>query len=76
MRLEYSMPGIIRVIKSRWMRWAAYVTHIGKKRNVYRVLVEKPNVKMPLQGPKYRWEFNMNIDLKEVVWGYGPGSSG
>jgi hypothetical protein len=65
MRLEYSLPNFIRVIKSRWMRWAGYVTHTGEKRNVYRVLVEKPDVKTPLHGPKYRWEYNIKISLKK-----------
>ena len=55
---------------------AGYVQHIGEKRYAYRVLMEKPDVKAPLQGPKYRWEYNMKINLKEVVWGCGLGSSG
>jgi len=67
---------MIRVIISSWMRWAGHVTHIGEKRNMYRVLVEKPDVKTPLQGPKYRWEYNIKISVKEVVWGCGTGSSG
>jgi hypothetical protein len=37
----YSSPSIIRVIKSRWMRWAGHVARMGEKRNVYRLLVGK-----------------------------------
>lgn len=55
---------------------AGYVPHTGEKRYAYGVLVEKPDVKAPLQGPKYGWEYNMKIILKEEVWGCGPGSSG
>jgi hypothetical protein len=38
----YSSPSIIRMIKSRRMRWAGHVTRMGEKRNAYRILVGKP----------------------------------
>jgi hypothetical protein len=38
----YSSPSIIRIIKSRRMRWGGHVARMGEKRNVYRLLVEKP----------------------------------
>jgi hypothetical protein len=38
----YSSPNIVRVIKSRRMRWAGHVARMGKRRGVYRVLVGKP----------------------------------
>jgi hypothetical protein len=38
----YSLPSIIRIIKLRRMRWAGHVARMGKKRNAYRLLVEKP----------------------------------
>jgi hypothetical protein len=41
----YSSPNIIRIIKSRRMRWAGHVARMGEKRNVYRLLVRKPEVK-------------------------------
>jgi hypothetical protein len=41
----YSSPSIIRIIKSRRMRWAAHVARLGEKRNVYRLLLEKPEGK-------------------------------
>jgi hypothetical protein len=47
-----SSPNIVRVIKSRRMRWAGHVTRMGERRGVYRVLVEKPEGKRPLGRPK------------------------
>jgi len=44
----YSSPNIVRVIKSRRMRWAVHVAHMGEERGVYRVLVGKPEGKRPL----------------------------
>jgi hypothetical protein len=44
----YSSPGIIRIIKSRRMRWVGHVARMGEKRNVYRLLVGKPGGKRPL----------------------------
>jgi hypothetical protein len=46
----YSSPSIIRNIKSR-MRWAGYVARMGEKRNVYRLLAGKPEVKRPIGRP-------------------------
>jgi hypothetical protein len=59
----YSSPSIIRVIKSRRMRWAGHVTRIGEKRNVYRLLVGKPEGKRPLVRPRCRWVDNIRMDL-------------
>jgi hypothetical protein len=48
--------GIIRIIKSRRMRWAGYVVRMGEKRNVYKLLVGKPEGKRPLGRPRLgRW---------------------
>jgi hypothetical protein len=51
----YSSPDIIRQIKSRRMRWAGHVTRMGEGRNVYRVLVVKPEGKKLLERPRHRW---------------------
>jgi hypothetical protein len=51
----YSLPSIIRIIKSRRMRWAGHVTRIEEKRNVYKLLVGKPEGKRPLGRPRRRW---------------------
>jgi len=50
----YSSPNIVRVIKSRRMRWAAYVARMGEERGVYRVLVGKPEERRPLGRPRRR----------------------
>jgi hypothetical protein len=65
----YSFPSIIRIIKSRRMRWAGHVARMGEKRNTYRLLVGKPQGKRPLGRPRHRWVDNIRIDLGEVGWG-------
>jgi hypothetical protein len=65
----YSSPRIIRIIKSRRMRWAGHVARIGEKRNAYRLLVENPDGKRPLRRPRRRWVDNIRMDLGEVGWG-------
>jgi hypothetical protein len=65
----YSSPYIVWVIKSRIMRWAGHVAHIGVRRNVYRVLVGKPEGTRPLGRPRHRWEFHIRMDLQEVGCG-------
>ena len=62
----YSLPNIVRVVKSRRMRWAGHVAHMGEGRGVHRVLVGKPERKRPLGRPRPRWEDNIKMDLKEV----------
>ena len=62
----YSSTNIVRVTKSRRMRWAGYVAHVGEKRRVYRVLVGKPEGRKPLGRPRRRWEDNIRMDLQEV----------
>ena len=66
----YASPNIVRVIKSRRMRWAGHVAHMGEKRGVYRVLVGKPEGKTPLGIPRRRWVDNIKMDLQEVECGY------
>jgi hypothetical protein len=65
----YSSPSIIRIIKSRRMRWEGHVTRMGETRNAYRLLVEKPEGKRPLGRPRRRWVDNIRMDLGEVGWG-------
>jgi hypothetical protein len=59
----YSSQSIIRIIKSRRMRWAGHVARMGKKRNAYRLLVGKPEGKRPLERPKHRWVDRPNIRM-------------
>jgi hypothetical protein len=60
----YSSPSIIRMIKSRRMRWAGHVARMGEKRNAYRILVGKPEGKRPLERPRRRWVENIKLDLR------------
>jgi hypothetical protein len=62
----YSLPSIIRIIKSWRMRWAGHVARFGEKRNVHRLLVEKPEGKRPLGRPRHRWMDNIKMDLLEI----------
>jgi len=66
----YSSPNIVRVIKSKSMRWAGHMALMGEKRGVYRVLVGKPEGKRPLRRPRRRWVDNIRINLQEVGCGY------
>jgi hypothetical protein len=56
----------VRVIKSRRMRWAGYVAHMGEGRGVYRDLVGRPEGKRPLGRPRRRWEDNIKMGLREI----------
>jgi hypothetical protein len=69
----YSSPDIIRQIKSRRMRWAGHVAHMGERRKVYRILVGKPEGKAPLGRPWCRWEDGIKMDLREMGWGVWNG---
>jgi len=60
---------ILRVIKSRRMRWAGHVALMGEGKGVCRVLVGKPGVKRPQGRPRRRWEDNIKMDLQEVGCG-------
>jgi hypothetical protein len=64
----YSLPNIIRIIKSRRMRWAGYVARIGEDMNTYRILLGKPEGKRPLGKPRRRWMDNIKIDLRVIGW--------
>jgi len=66
----YSSPNIVRVIKSRRMRWAGHVARMGMEKGVYRVLVEKPEGKRPLGRPRRTWVGNIRMDLQEMECGY------
>ena len=66
----YCSPNIVRVIKSRRMRWAGHVARMGEERGVYKVLVRKPEGKRPLGRPRHRWVDNIRMDLQEVGCGY------
>jgi hypothetical protein len=62
----YSSPNIVRVIKSRSMKWAGHVARMGEGRGVYRVLIGRSESKTPLGRPRRRWEDNIKLDLREI----------
>jgi hypothetical protein len=62
----YSSLNIVRVIKSRRMRWVGHVARMGEGRGVYRVLIGRTKGKRPLGRPKRRWEDNIKMDLREI----------
>jgi hypothetical protein len=64
----YTSPRKISTIKSRRMRWAWHVPRMGEKRNAYRILVGKPQVKRPLGRPRCRWVDNIKMYLRGIGW--------
>jgi hypothetical protein len=62
----YFSPYIVRVFKSRRMRWAGHVTRMGEGRGVYRVSVGRPEGKSLLVRPMRWWEDNIKMDLREI----------
>ena len=61
-----SLPNIVRVVKSRRMRWAGHMACMGKGTGVHRVLVGKPEGKRPLGRPRRRWEDYIKMDIREL----------
>jgi len=66
----YSSPNIVRVIKSRRMRWTGHVARMCGDRGVYRFLVGKPEGRRPLGRPRRSWADNIKTDLQEVEYVY------
>jgi hypothetical protein len=67
----YIILAIVRIIKSRRMRWAGHVARMGEKRNAYRLSVGKPEGKRPLGRPRRRWVDNIRMILERwdgVMW--------
>jgi hypothetical protein len=65
----YLTPDIFRRIKSTKMWWAGHVARMGEERNVYRVLVGKPERNSPLGRPRRKWKDGIRVDLREISWG-------
>jgi hypothetical protein len=63
----YSSPNIIRLMKSRRMRWVEHVAWTGEDRRVYKDLVGKPEGKRPLGRLRHRWE-DLRIVLRKIGW--------
>jgi hypothetical protein len=65
----YSSPDVIRQIKSRRVKWAGHVARMGEGRNVYRILMGKPEGKRPLERPMRRGEDEIRVDRRDVGGG-------
>jgi transcription termination factor 2 len=65
----YSSLSIIRIMKSRRMRWAGHVARMGAKRNPYWIFVGKPEGKRPVGRPRRRWVDDIKMDLRDIAWG-------
>jgi len=64
----YASLNIIKVVKSRNMRWAGHVTGMADMRNAYEILVGKTEGKRPLRSPRRTWKDNIRMDLGEIGW--------
>lgn len=64
----YSSSNVVKVIKSRWMRWALNVARIRERRGTHSVSVWKPKEEKTLRRPRHRWEENYKTDLQEIGW--------
>ena len=62
----YKSPSIVRIIKSRRLRWAGHVARMGEERTARRIFAGKPRSKRPLGRPRRRWEDNVLQDLEEI----------
>jgi hypothetical protein len=65
----YSSPSIIRMIKSRRLRWVGHVARMGEKRNAYRISVGKPEGKRSVGRPRRGWVDNIKLNIRETGWG-------
>jgi hypothetical protein len=62
----YTSPNVIRLIKT--MRWTGHVACMEQMKNSYRILLRKPKGKRLLGRPRYRWEDNIRMNLREIGW--------
>jgi hypothetical protein len=65
----YSSPSIVRVIKARRMIWAGHVARMEEVRGINNILVGRLEERRPLGRPRRRWEDNIKLDLREIVFG-------
>jgi len=62
----YTSPDIVRVNKSRRMRWTGHVARMGEMGNAYKILVGRPEGKRLVGRSRRRWEDNVATHLKEI----------
>jgi hypothetical protein len=70
----YCLPSIVRVVKSRRMRWAGHLAHMGEGRDVHRFLFGKPEGKRPLRRPRRSWKYNLKCIFRKWDVGIWTGS--
>ena len=58
---------IIRVIKSRRLRWTGHVARMQEDKSAFKILTGKPTGKRYLGRPRHRWEDNITMDLENIV---------
>ena len=63
----YRSPNIVRVIKSRRLRWTGHVARMEEDRRAFKILTAKLTGKRPLRRPRRRWEDNIRMDLEEII---------
>ena len=63
----YRSTNIVRVIKSRRLRWAGHVARMEESRSAFKILTGKPIGKRPLGTPRCKWEDNIRMDFKEIA---------
>ena len=61
-----SLPNIIRVIKSKRLRWAIHVAKMEESSSAFKILTDKPTSKIPLARLSRKWEDNIRMDLKHI----------
>jgi hypothetical protein len=66
-RYLYASTNISRMIKSRRVRWMGHTARMAEMRNVYDILLGKPEGKRPLRRPRCRWKDNIRMDLRKIV---------
>ena len=62
----YRSPNIVRVIKSRRLRWAGHAVRMEEGRSAFKMLTCKPTGKRPLGRPRRRWEDNIRMNFEEI----------
>ena len=72
----YSSPNIIRVIKSRRLKWAGHIESMGASKGAYEILVGKPDVRKALGRQTHRLDNIIKMDLREVELGHRLDRSG
>ena len=60
----YCWPNIVRVIKSRGLRWAGHVARMEEGRSAFKILKDNPTVKRPSGRLRRRWENDIRMELK------------